>query len=247
MTERNIKTQKALHAAPEKPAPAAGQEESRPDERKAQAAPETDAPAPGAPAEQAAPLASALANAPTLEQLEKELRKTRHRRNFGRVMRNTLFSLVVVAAVSALIAVLLLPVLQIHGASMGPTLNEQDIVAAINTSRCRTGDLIAFYYNNNILIKRVIAGPGDWVDMDEEGNVSVNGEPLDEPYLAEKALGHCDITFPYQVPDGRFFVMGDQRATSVDSRSSMVGCVSREMVIGRIFMRVWPLQQIRFF
>lgn len=188
-----------------------------------------------------------LANAPTLEQLEKELKKERLRIDFSRVLRNTIFSLIVVAAVSALIAVLFLPVLQIHGSSMSPTFTEQDIVAAFSVGGCRQGDLIAFYYNNNILVKRVIAGPGDWVDMDEEGNVSVNGQPLEEPYLTEKARGNCDITFPYQVPDARYFVMGDQRATSVDSRSELVGCISREMIIGRIFIRVWPLDTIRLF
>ena len=188
-----------------------------------------------------------LANAPTLEQLEKELKKERRRVDFGRVLRNTIFSLVVVAAVSALIAVLFLPVLQIHGSSMSPTFSEQDIVAAFSVGSCKQGDLIAFYYNNNILVKRVIAGPGDWVDIDEEGNVSVNGQPLEEPYLAEKARGNCDITFPYQVPDARYFVMGDQRSTSVDSRSELVGCVSREMIIGRIFIRVWPIETIRLF
>ena len=190
---------------------------------------------------------SILANGPTLEQLEKELKKERRRIDFGRVLRNTVFSLIVVAAVSALIAVLFLPVLEIHGSSMAPTLNEQDIVAAVSVGKCRTGDLIAFYYNNNILIKRVIAGPGDWVDIDEEGNVSVNGQVLDEPYLTEKAQGNCDITFPYQVPDARYFVMGDHRATSVDSRNEVVGCVSREVVIGRIILRVWPLEEIRLF
>ena len=184
---------------------------------------------------------------PTLEQLEKELKKERRRADFGRVLRNTVFSLVVVAAVSALIAVLFLPVLQIHGTSMAPTLADGDIVAAISVGKCRQGELIAFYYNNNILIKRVIAGPSDWVDIDAEGNVSVNGQPLEEPYLAEKARGNCDVTFPYQVPDGRYFVMGDHRATSVDSRNEVVGCISRDMVIGRILLRVWPLNGFRLF
>lgn len=188
-----------------------------------------------------------LKDAPTLEQLEKELKKERHRVNYGRVLRNTLFSLVVVSAVSVLVAMLLLPVLQTHGSSMTPTLHEGDIVVAVSAGNCKTGDLIAFYYNNNILIKRVIAGPGDWVDIDADGNVSVNGQLLEEPYVAEKARGETDLSFPYQVPDARFFVMGDHRATSIDSRSSLIGCVSREMLIGRIVLRVWPLTNFHFF
>lgn len=182
-----------------------------------------------------------LQDPPTLAQLEKELKKTRYRANFSQVLRNTLFSLIVVAALSALVAVLLLPVLQIHGSSMTPTLYESDIVVGLNMGGFRTGDIVAFYYNNNILIKRVIASPGDWVSIDEDGIVSVNGTVLDEPYVSEYSLGICDLNFPYQVPDGRFFVMGDHRETSVDSRSSVMGCVSRDMVIGRVIMRVWPL------
>ncbi len=194
-----------------------------------------------------APATESPTATPTLEQLEKELEKSRYRVGFLRVVRNTVLCLVVVAAVSALIAMLFLPVLQIHGASMTPTLEEKDIVVAIGVGKCRQGDLIAFYYNNNILIKRVIATAGDWVEIDDAGNVSVNGQPLEEPYLTEKYRGDCDITFPYQVPDGRYFVMGDHRDTSIDSRSSLVGCISGDMVIGRIVLRVWPLNTVRFF
>lgn len=202
---------------------------------------------PAAPAGDAKAAAQVLKDPPTLEQLEKELKKTRYRSNFSQVLRNTIFSLIVVAAVSVLVAVLLLPVLQIHGSSMTPTLREGDIVVGLNAGGHRQGDLIAFYYNNNILIKRVIATPGDWVDIDEDGHVSVNGEVLEEPYISTHALGGCDITFPYQVPDARYFVMGDQRETSIDSRSSVMGCISRDMVIGRVVMRVWPLQDLRLF
>ena len=118
---------------------------------------------------------------------------------------------------------------------------EKDIVVALNSNRYQKGDIIAFYYNNNILIKRVIASAGEWVDIDADGNVYVNDELLDEPYVTEKALGDCNITLPYQVPDGRCFVMGDHRATSIDSRNTAVGCVSNEMVIGKILVRVWPV------
>ena len=148
----------------------------------------------------------------------------------------------VVAAAAVLIAVLLLPVLQISGTSMTDSLQDEDIVVALNSSGYETGDIIAFYFNNNILVKRVIAVPGDWVDIDEEGNVYVNEELLEEPYVTDKALGDCNITLPYQVPDGRCFVMGDHRATSIDSRNTAVGCVSNDMVIGKILIRVWPLE-----
>ena len=140
-------------------------------------------------------------------------------------------------------ATLLLPVLQIYGTSMTPTLHDGDIVLSVKTGKLEQGDIVAFYYNNKILVKRVIAGPGQWVDIDEEGNVYVDGELLDEPYLDDKALGSCNIQLPYQVPDGRWFVMGDHRSVSVDSRDRAVGCVSEEQIVGRLTFRVWPLNR----
>jgi signal peptidase I len=183
---------------------------------------------------------------PSIEQLETELSKERYRSNFGRILRSTIFSLVVVAAIAVLLVVLLMPVLQIVGTSMTDTLNDGDIVVAVSGSDYSPGDVIAFYYNNAILIKRVIASPGDWVDIDGEGNVSLNGVPMDEPYVSEKALGECNIALPYQVPDARYFVMGDHRATSIDSRNTAVGCVSDEMVIGKLLLRVWPISLFGF-
>ncbi len=178
---------------------------------------------------------------PSAEQLEEELRRERYHRRYRAVVRSTIFSLLVVAAVAVIIAVLLMPVLTITGESMSTTLEDGDIVITLNNNRYDTGDVIGFYFNNNILIKRVIASAGDWVNIDEEGNVFVNGVPLEEPYVSEKALGDCNITLPYQVPDGKCFVMGDHRATSVDSRNTAVGCVSNEAVVGRLLLRVWPL------
>lgn len=179
---------------------------------------------------------------PTVGQVEKELNREKNRRGFSKVVRSTIYALLVVAAVAVLVAVLLLPVLRIYGTSMTPTLTEGDIVLSIKGSSFQTGDVIAFYYNNKILVKRVIAYSGDWVDIDDDGNVFVNGQLIDEPYISEKALGECDIQLPYQVPEARVFVMGDHRSTSVDSRSSAVGCVSEEQIVGKIVFRVWPLK-----
>ncbi len=179
---------------------------------------------------------------PTADILRAELQKEQYKKSYGKVLRSTIYTLLVVAAVAALVAVLVLPVLQISGTSMTDTLMDGDIVVALNNSDYKTGDIIAFYYNNNILIKRVIATAGQWVDIDEEGNVYVNGEMLDEPYITEKALGDCNISLPYQVPDGRNFVMGDHRSTSVDSRNTAIGSIGDELVLGKIILRVWPLE-----
>lgn len=178
---------------------------------------------------------------PTLEQLTAELARENYKRRFGRVLRSTLFTLVVVAAAAVLVATIWMPVLQIYGSSMTPTLNEGEIVVSVKGSDFEPGDLVAFYLGNKILVKRCIAGPGQWVDINENGDVFVDGELLDEPYLTEKALGECDQSFPYQVPESRFFCMGDHRATSVDSRHSAVGCVAEEQIVGKIMFRVWPL------
>ena len=178
---------------------------------------------------------------PGLDSLRAELKRVRYRQRYHSAIRSTVYTLLTVAAVAVLVATLLLPVLRIYGASMTPSLYEGDIVVSVKKMDFERGDIISFYYNNKILVKRVIAFEGEWVNMDEYGNVYVNGTLLDEPYVKEKAFGECDITLPYQVPDGRVFVMGDHRATSVDSRSSTVGCVFEEQVVGRIIYRVWPL------
>ena len=183
---------------------------------------------------------------PTTDSIKKELDRYTYRRNFLRTLRNTAFTLVVVAALAILVAVLLMPILRIYGSSMSGTVDNGDLVASIKTNNMKTGDVIAFYYNNNILVKRVIAVSGDWVDIDEEGNVYVNQTLLNEPYLSSKAFGETNIELPYQVPEERIFVMGDNREVSIDSRNTAVGCVSDEQVVGKIVFRIWPLSSIGF-
>ena len=185
-----------------------------------------------------------LVDLPTLEQVEAELNEIKEKRKLGKALRSTVYVLVIVAAVAVLISTLLLPVLQVSGESMEPTLNDGDIILLVKTNKYETGDLVGFYYQNKLLLKRVIAASGDYVDIDESGVVSVNGEKLDEPYVNELSKGTCDIELPYQVPDGRIFVMGDHRNLSIDSRAKAVGCIEKEQIVGKVFFRVWPLNDI---
>ena len=179
----------------------------------------------------------------TVDQLERELRRERHRRSYRSTLLSTVSALVIVAAVAVLVSMLALPVLQVVGESMTPLLHQGEIVIAPRGTAFQKGDVIAFYFNNKILVKRVIANAGEWVNIDADGNVFINDEPLDEPYITEKALGDCNIALPYQVPDGKIFVMGDHRSTSSDSRNTAVGCVAQEQIVGRVMLRVWPLSQ----
>ena len=178
---------------------------------------------------------------PTAEQLDMERRRLRYKRRYNRTLRSTVAILIVVAALAVLAATLWMPVLRVYGSSMAPTLHNGEILISVKTKDFSSGDIIAFYHGNKLLIKRYIAGPSDYVNVDEDGNVSVNGTLLDEPYLAEKAYGEADIEFPYQVPDQRYFVMGDNRSVSIDSRSSIVGCITGDQIVGKVVFRVWPL------
>lgn len=178
---------------------------------------------------------------PTAEQLDMERRRLRYKRRYNRTLRSTVAILIVVAALAVLAATLWMPVLRVYGSSMAPTLHNGEILVSVKTKDFSSGDIIAFYHGNKLLIKRYIAGPSDYVNVDEDGNVSVNGTLLDEPYLAEKAYGEADIEFPYQVPDQRYFVMGDNRSVSIDSRSSIVGCIAGDQIVGKVIFRVWPL------
>ena len=183
---------------------------------------------------------------PQIDALENELKRERYKRRFRKLLKSTVSALIVVAAVAALVATLVLPVLQIAGTSMEPNLNDGDIVLLVKKKDLKTGDLCAFYYSNKILIKRVIATPGDYIWIEPDGTVFLNGEPLDEPYITEKALGECDVEFPYQVPENAYFVMGDKRETSIDSRSSVIGCIPKDQLIGKIFCKFWPLSEFAF-
>lgn len=178
---------------------------------------------------------------PSKKQLEAELARVRYQQRYRTVLRSTICTLIVVAAVAVLVATIWMPVLQIYGSSMTPTLSEGDIVVCFKTSDIKRGDLVAFYLGNKLLVKRCVALPGQTVDIDGDGNVTLDGVPLDEPYVTDKSLGDCNIELPYQVPDNRYFCMGDHRKTSVDSRNTAVGCVTEEQIVGKIVFRVWPL------
>lgn len=178
---------------------------------------------------------------PTREQLLQEARRESGRNRYLWSLKTTVYAMITVAAVAVLVAVLLLPVLQIYGTSMNPTLYEGDFVVSVKGGKMAAGDLVAFYYNNKILVKRVIGQSGQWVDIAEDGTVYVDNVKLDEPYLVDKAFGECDLELPYQVPDNRVFVMGDNRSVSVDSRSTTIGCIAEEQLVGKIVFRVWPL------
>lgn len=181
---------------------------------------------------------------PTLPQLKSELKRIRYRSRYQRVLWSTFFALVVVAAFAILAATLWFPVLEIYGMSMTPTLAENEIVVSVKSQSVDRGELVAFYFGNKILVKRCIALPGDVVTITDDGLVSVNGEQLDEPYVSELSLGECDLEFPYTVPQERYFLLGDHRESSIDSRSSVIGCVSLDQIVGKVFFRLWPLNRL---
>ena len=181
---------------------------------------------------------------PSSEELNEELKRLKQQQRFHSVFRSTIFTLVVVASIAVLIATLWMPVLRIYGVSMNPSLEDGNIVISVKESKFDPGEVVAFYYNNKILVKRAVARAGDWVDIDDSGNVYVNNVLLNEPYIKEKALGDCNIELPYQVPEGRIFVIGDNREVSIDSRNTAVGCVAEEQIVGKLIYRVWPLNRI---
>ena len=184
---------------------------------------------------------------PTKKQIETERKRYRRQKAYNKALSGTVYVLTIVAAVAVLIATLVLPVLQIEGTSMEPTLYNGDIVLLMKTTRFDRGDLCGFTWNNKLLIKRVIGVPGDWIEIDTDGTVYLNGEKLDEPYVEQKALGECDLEFPYQVPQEQIFVIGDMRESSIDSRNTVIGCIPKEQIVGKVFFRVWPFSRLRFF
>ena len=181
---------------------------------------------------------------PTTAQIEAEILREKYNRKYKQVLKSTFYSLIVVAAVAVLIATLAFPVLQISGSSMEPTLNDEEIVVLLKTTNMKKGELCCFSYQNKLLIKRVIGLPGDQINIDQDGYVYVNGELLDEPYVVDRTLGESDITYPCYVTENHYFVLGDHRSTSVDSRNSVIGLVSEEYIVGKIFFRVWPFDSI---
>ena len=184
---------------------------------------------------------------PTKKQVETERKRYRRQKAYNKALGGTVYVLTIVAAVAVLIATLILPVLQIEGTSMEPTLHNGDIVLLMKTTRFERGDLCGFTWNNKLLIKRVIGVPGDWIEIDTDGTIYLNGEKLDEPYVQQKAFGECDLEFPFQVPQEQYFVVGDMRESSIDSRNTLIGCIPKDQIVGKVFFRVWPLKSSRFF
>ena len=184
---------------------------------------------------------------PSTEELEIEYKRLSGKKKYNSALRSTITLLLFIAAVSILLAMFIFPVLQIYGSSMTPVLNDGELVVCLKTNKLEQGDMVAFYYNNKILDKILIANPGEWVDMDQDGNVYVNNILIDEPYVDEKALGDVDIEFPYQVPEGKYFFMGDHRSISIDSRNTAIGCISDEQIIGKLICKIWPIKKFEIF
>ena len=183
---------------------------------------------------------------PTKKQVETERKRYRRQKAYNKALGGTIYVLTIVAAVAVLIATLVLPVLQIEGTSMEPTLVNGDIVLLTKTTSFNRGELCGFSWNNKLLIKRVIGIPGDWIEIDIDGTVYLNGEKLDEPYAVQLAVGECDLEFPFQVPQEQYFVLGDMRESSIDSRNTLIGCVEKDQVVGKVFFRIWPFKSICF-
>jgi signal peptidase I len=188
-----------------------------------------------------------ISSLPTIKQVETERKRYRRQKAYNKALSGTIYVLTIVAAAAVLIATLVLPVLQIEGTSMEPTLVNGDVVLLTKTTSFDRGELCGFSWNNKLLIKRVIGIPGDWIEIDTDGTVYLNGEKLDEPYAEQLSVGECDLEFPFQVPQEQYFVLGDMRESSIDSRNTLIGCVAKDQIVGKVFFRIWPFKTIRFF
>ena len=188
-----------------------------------------------------------ISSLPTIKQVETERKRYRRQKAYNKALSGTIYVLTIVAAVAVLIATLVLPVLQIEGTSMEPTLVNGDVVLLTKTTSFDRGELCGFSWNNKLLIKRVIGIPGDWIEIDTDETVYLNGEKLDEPYAEQLSVGECDLEFPFQVPQEQYFVLGDMRESSIDSRNTLIGCVAKDQIVGKVFFRIWPFKTIRFF
>lgn len=180
----------------------------------------------------------------TISSIEQELKREKYKSKYKKVLASTIYTLIIVISLAVIVAMLVMPVLQISGSSMTPTLTEGEIVVTVKTKKLAVGDVVAFYHGNKILIKRVIAGPNSWVNITDEGDVYINNKLIDEPYVSKKHLGKTDIDLPYQVPEETYFILGDERETSIDSRTSEIGALKQEDIIGKVIFRVWPLKKI---
>lgn len=180
----------------------------------------------------------------TIAEIEIALKNEKYKDKYRKVLMSTIYVLIIVASLSTLIATLIMPVFQINGQSMKPTINENEIVLSLKTKNLDTQDIVAFYHGNKILVKRIIAKSGSWVNITEDGNVYVNDQLLKEAYVETKSYGFVDIEFPYQVPEDSYFVLGDERETSIDSRNSLIGAISEDEIIGKVIFKVWPIKEI---
>ncbi len=184
---------------------------------------------------------------PNISMLEEELEREKHKKMYGKTLKSTMYTLIVVSAVAVLIATIFFPVLKIYGASMAPTVKEGEIIIALKSKNFDNGDVVALWYGNKLLVKRIIATPGQWVNIDADGDVYIDGKKIEESYVSNKSLGDCNVELPLQVPEGKYFVLGDHRNISQDSRNSVVGCITKEDIVGRLILRVWPFNEIKKF
>ena len=184
------------------------------------------------------------ADRPSAEQIGALLRRVQRRREIFRSIGNILGVLVVIAAAVTLVFSLWLPALQVQRGSMAPTLNDGEVVVFITTGAVGRGDIVAFHNGNQILVKRVVAVAGDVVDIGGDGAVLLNGARLDEPYVSELSAGERTTELPCKVPDNQFFVLGDHRQTSIDSRNADIGTVRQDQIIGKALLRIWPLNAV---